>query len=255
MTCQCPASANHLSPKRVTPSQMLARVRAPRAPAHRYYCGALAAGAYKRNIETAKRLRPDEDSEALLAIAENDASLGRMTDAIPLSKIDPTKVVLTPRFAVRQGVKADGTAKALPRQLPALRNALPPAREVRAVDDCTASCLNEGTRAHEKMRHDNTDHLFELAAIFHNEAACASCGARVVVACHARQGGILPHLWKADVDSAFRRIPLRPEDKDLAWVAFPHQATLYAAAHNACPFGAGARRARPAGSGLRRRAA
>ena len=32
--------------------------------------------------------------------------------------------------------------------------------------------------------------------------------------------GMVPHLWKADIDSAFRRVPVKPEDRWLCGIAF-----------------------------------
>ena len=48
----------------------------------------------------------------------------------------------------------------------------------------------------------------------------------------------LPGLLKADVDSAFRRIPLRPNHRWAAGVAYKHDESVYVSIHNACPFGA-----------------
>ena len=53
-------------------------------------------------------------------------------------------------------------------------------------------------------------------------------------------------LFKADIDAAFRRVPLRPRDRDFAWVAFRHGDTVLIAQHTALPFGAGARGVQPA---------
>ena len=35
-----------------------------------------------------------------------------------------------------------------------------------------------------------------------------------------RKVGVVPHLWKADIDSAFRRIPVKPDDRWLCGIAF-----------------------------------
>ena len=44
-------------------------------------------------------------------------------------------------------------------------------------------------------------------------------------------------MWKADIDSAFRRIPIEPEHRDFAWVCFKHNDHLVAARHLAMMFG------------------
>ena len=45
-------------------------------------------------------------------------------------------------------------------------------------------------------------------------------------------------LWKADIDSAFRRVPLCPQQRQFATVAFKHKGEVLAYVHNAMPFGA-----------------
>ena len=47
-----------------------------------------------------------------------------------------------------------------------------------------------------------------------------------------------PSLWKADVDSAFRRVPLCGEHQWAAGVAYLFQNIVYVAIHKAMPFGA-----------------
>ena len=50
--------------------------------------------------------------------------------------------------------------------------------------------------------------------------------------------GVLPDLSKSDIDSGFRRIPLRPEDRWAAFVAFVAKGTTFISGHLALPFGA-----------------
>ena len=46
-------------------------------------------------------------------------------------------------------------------------------------------------------------------------------------------------IWKADIDSAFRRLPLKPEHRDLAWAVWRMDKTHMAVAkHFSMPFGA-----------------
>ena len=46
-------------------------------------------------------------------------------------------------------------------------------------------------------------------------------------------------MWKADIDSAFRRLPVKAADRDLAWVAWRVDEThLATARHFGMPFGA-----------------
>lgn len=92
--------------------------------------------------------------------------------------------------------------------------------KVRPVDDATASDLNPRTRLGRAIDHDSIDHLEELA--------------RVLV----DRGCRAPRFWKADVDSAYRRIPLRVAARDAAYVVFLFRGKAYAARHNAAFFGA-----------------
>ena len=50
--------------------------------------------------------------------------------------------------------------------------------------------------------------------------------------------GEVPALFKADVDSAFRRIPVLPQHRWACGVAFKMRDTIFTAQHYACPFGA-----------------
>ena len=48
-------------------------------------------------------------------------------------------------------------------------------------------------------------------------------------------------FFKADIDSAFRRIPLRPEHRRFAWIIYCFAGVVWGAQHMALPFGAGPR--------------
>eukprot|EP00959_Pyramimonas_sp_CCMP1952_P014864 314616-Pyramimonas_sp.AAC.1 len=109
-----------------------------------------------------KRTRPSPCDEALHEGALADASAGRLTTPRRLSPDDvPPDAAVIPRFGVEQGTRPDGTAK-VPRRPPApLIRGPPPARQVRAVDDCSAAHLNKGTEPQERMKHDTVDALFD----------------------------------------------------------------------------------------------
>ena len=92
--------------------------------------------------------------------------------------------------------------------------------KVRAVDDCTGSGLNATTAPGEKLHHHHLDQLLTVAA-----------------AVRATDMEI-PVLWKADIDAAYRRIPVKPEDRDLLHVAVLREGVTMVARHNAAPFGA-----------------
>ena len=48
----------------------------------------------------------------------------------------------------------------------------------------------------------------------------------------------MPWLWKLDVDSAYRRLPLACCDQWAAWSAFRYMEQIFVSMHLACPFGA-----------------
>ena len=117
-----------------------------------------------------------------------------------------------------QGVKVDGSVK------------------VRAVDHFSWSAprhgqtgwskrcrkqhsVNGATLVPETVRH---DHIDDLA---------------VVMRKFRTLNGHTPGLFKADVDAAFRRIPLRPDHRWAAAVAYRYRGQIMMAVHRACPFG------------------
>ena len=53
----------------------------------------------------------------------------------------------------------------------------------------------------------------------------------------ANDPGVGLSLWKADIDSAFRRIPIKPEHRDFAWICFKYNDHVVAARHLALMFG------------------
>jgi len=103
---------------------------------------------------------------------------------------------------VVQGTKADGSTK------------VPP------IDDFTKSGCNAATEIIEKLSYESLDAL--LAVL---RALEGMTGSDLV-------------LWKADIDSAYRRVPLIPEHRDLAYVTFNHQGNKIVARHLSLPFGA-----------------
>ena len=91
--------------------------------------------------------------------------------------------------------------------------------KVRPCDDETASGLNGACAASEKLSHDRVDSL-----------VCA-------VDRFTASTGLPPYLYKADIDSAFRRVPVCPAERWLLGVVFSCAGTLYVSQHLALPFG------------------
>ena len=161
----------------------------------------------RSNKALLSRLKEDAESAKLMSITQADAKLERMSDPILASEVDLSSLLLHPRFCVVQA-KPDGSTKA------------------RAVDNFSWSAsggglftllflallacegrrklgsVNNFTVAKEKLSHDTLDKLCCAMRVFHEKFT------------------ELPGLIKVDVDSAFRRIPIRMCDRWACGVAF-----------------------------------
>ena len=124
-----------------------------------------------------------------------------MSDPFPASQLDPDSRVISPRFAVAQGEKPDGSP------------------EIRPIDAHSRSQVNEHARAQEKVSRDAADHLVSVARQFMSRA------------------GAQPSFCQTDVDAAYRRAPLRPEHRLAAHVAFVVNGAAMVAQRWATPFG------------------
>ena len=105
-----------------------------------------------------------------------------MATAAEIARIIGNDARLMPRFPVSQP-KQDGSVK------------------IRPVDDGTRAGINAATMPSERLTVDGVDQV---------RAAC-----RALYDAH----GYAPVLWKADVDAAYRRIPLAPGHVFAAWSA------------------------------------
>ena len=103
----------------------------------------------------------------------------------------------------------------------------------------TESMVNASTAAQEKLQCESLDHLVELARLLRGSVEASLCMQHVcgssLALCHCK--GPLG-LLKADIDSAFRRLPIEPEHRNLAHVAFRAEGVTKVFGHNAMPFGA-----------------
>ena len=158
--------------------------------------------ASRRNTKLLKRLGNDRFARELLACTEADARLGRMTQPVLLEDFCPG-CPLSLRFGVEQGINAiDGSLK------------------IRPVDDFSASGVNECCRPAERLSTEGID--------------------RLILVCRAlaESIGSVPLLWKADIDSAYRRIPIACRHRWAARVVFGCDGHVYTSDHIAMPFGA-----------------
>ena len=150
---------------------------------------ALRACAVQRNDALLRSLKEADESCELMDMTYEDARRGRMSWPRVVDQLVSEPGLLHPRFAVKQ-TRPDGTVK------------------LRAVDHFSWSenrqglSVNSETSASEKMRHDTLDKLGEVMK-------------RLV-----KSTGQIPGLFKADVDAAFRRIPICPAHRWAACVAF-----------------------------------
>ena len=92
-------------------------------------------------------------------------------------------------------------------------------RKLRAVDNFTLSDCNSATQSFEKLKYDTLDLFAE------------------VLRETTRQSSERLLLFKADIDAAFRRLPVRPEHREFAHIAFMAKGKLWTAEHFAMPFG------------------
>lgn len=180
---------------------------------------ALRANCHASNCQLADTMRADSFEEAVHELTCADASRGWMSYPVPASQCDLTCVRAVPRFGIEQGVKKDGSIK------------------VRAVDNfswiapdadvpqqtrrqCKLASLNGCTSVPERIQHDHLDDL--LGSVHHAKSLF----------------GELPSIFKADIASAFRRVPLAPEQTWAAAIMYIFQGVVMFSRHWASPFGA-----------------
>jgi hypothetical protein len=161
----------------------------------------LAAQCYERNQELLGSLRADAHEDFLMAQTVADAGLGRMTEVVPVSQLDLRRVLLSRRFSREQGMKTNGQLK------------------LRAVDDMTGSGVNGCAQPEGKTQTDAIDTLVRCAVL-------------LKVATDREIG-----FWKADIDAAYRRVPIQECDKWASWIAFVHKGEPVAAGHHSLMFG------------------
>ena len=118
------------------------------------------------------------------------------------------------------GVKKDGTPK------------------IRPIDHMTESLVNASTQMSEKLTTDTLDVFFETARMLRE--LCQVYVYRNTV-CIIHEFAFLKEplaIVKADVDSAYRRIPLLPAHRKYATIAFKVDGMPMLFQHNAMCFGA-----------------
>ena len=138
---------------------------------------ALRTSSPEHNRSVLSSLREDANSRAIHEGALADATLSRMTAPAVLAKADLSRVRLSPRFSIVQGVKPDGAPK------------------IRVVDDESRGGINSACQPAERLLLDGADILVDALRFYYG------------------LHGHAPALFKADIDSAYRRVPIAPEHR------------------------------------------
>ena len=129
------------------------------------------------------------------------------------------QVRFVPRFAVEQGLKPDGSVKIRAVDHMSWSRARTRGKK-RCRKDMKAQSLNGHSVIPERVAHDHLDCLEKMARSFWEAV------------------GEVPGLWKADIDAAFRRIPLRADQQWAAGIAYVLDGAVWACLHKSMPFGA-----------------
>ena len=163
--------------------------------------------------------RSDHNEAELHALALGDALLHRMSTPVRASELDLNTVKLVPRFGVEQGLRPDGSVKirAVDHFSWSHRGAGPARRTRREVK---VSSVNGHYTPDMQITHEHLDDLHVVMRRF-----------------HCRLGRV-PWLFKADIDAAFRRVPVRESHKWAAGVAYLFEDEIWASIHHGMPFGA-----------------
>ena len=120
---------------------------------------------------------------------------------MPIHRVDLDSSTVSRRFSIEQGRNADGSVK------------------IRSVDDETDCGTNTCVKPAEKLRCDGLDVIFALAVLY------------------VSLGQTNLSFWKADFKSAYRLVPVRPDQRWLLWVALWVGNEVMAPRQNAMPFG------------------
>ena len=153
------------------------------------------------NAALVKSLKEDPHAEELHKLWQDDFALGRMGKLYRVQDCDLSTMTLSPRFCVEQGVKADGAPK------------------LRPIDDFSRSGCNAVTFPAEKLVYESLDSFTAALRRAHGRLGC-------------KMG-----LWKADIDSAYRRIPVHPAHGQHGWIVFLLHGQAWASQHKGLPFG------------------
>ena len=149
------------------------------------------------NRKVIERLNETEYSQDVWDATVADAQQGWMTYPEEVVEL-PVDRVLTRRLPVRE-LRSKGW-------------------RTRVVDHATESEINDYTAVREATQHDGLDVLVWILFQF-------------------MLAGVRSAMFKGDISSAFRRLPVLVAHLALAWVVFVFNAVIYMAQHRSLPFG------------------
>ena len=155
-----------------------------------------------------------EHGVALLRQMEADANLMRMSKPKEIAHASEVEFLLAPRFGLQQE-KPDGSCKIRPVDNFSWSRSGGRCKKRRKLDSVNGEFHNERT-----IRHDN----------IHALGTCMRAFWTIV--------SVVPSLFKIDVDSAYRRIPVRPADWWATGIACKVDSSIFVAQHFTAPFGA-----------------
>ncbi len=188
------------------------------------------------------KLKEDLHEAELLRLSLEDVEMGRMSGPFRAAEVDLAKAAVASRFNVEQGMRLCQCAanRMLVSLLLVAGTREDGSTKVRPIDHMTESLVNASTAQLEKLSTDTLDLLFEITRAL--RAGCevhttANVVQRAQLCFHFAWQEPL-ELFKADIDSAFRRLPLLPEHRAAATVAFKVQGEPMLFQHNAMCFGA-----------------
>jgi hypothetical protein len=161
------------------------------------------------SVEQLRRDRVANNAKVLSSLKDMPYS----EDILPAVLKDAAEHFMTPP------AKLDGNPAhhSLTRRIP-VREERHSGWRTRIVDHETESMVNEATRPVDRVCNDNLD-ILVFILIFFMMAQCE------------------PRMWKRDVSSAFRRVPIFHLHLDLAWVVWCCMGDIWTAGHMGMPFG------------------
>ena len=155
----------------------------------------------QRNKELIKSLRQDPYEDELMKQILEEAEEGKVSMPWKVKDEDADGTLLSHRFSRVQGFKKDGSPK------------------VRAIDNGTKSGVYDAAVMTRKLQMGSID---ELMTIFKRRY-------------RNRPGKYV--AMKADIKAAFRRNPVRKQDRWMTTAAFKYRGDVWATQHAATPFG------------------